>query len=125
MAATADAFSVPCVGLARVSECWTYGSGVICVRPAEPEAGAVAVVTVISVPTPNSAPSTLPCALRTPDDTAITVITRPIPSSRLSRARARAGPGRERVGEMTGATPTNSATQSIWSTRRAADSPST
>ena len=79
MADTLDAFMVPWVGLLRTSWFWTYGSGVICVKPAEPDTGAVAVVTVMSVPTPNRAPRTLPCALRTPEDSAVTVITRAMP----------------------------------------------
>ena len=39
-------------------------------------------VTVISVPTPYSACSTLPCAFLTPEDAAVTVITSPIPNAR-------------------------------------------
>lgn len=50
----------------------------ICPRP---DAGRVAVVTVMSVPTPYSDPSTLPCALRTPEDSAVTVITRATPTA--------------------------------------------
>jgi len=52
---------------------------VICAMP--PDDAAVAAVTVISVPTPNSAPSTLPWAALTPDDSAVTVTTRPMPKA--------------------------------------------
>ena len=48
----------------------------------DPAAGVL--VTVTSVPTPYSALSTAPWALRTPAAAAVTVITRPTPSARLS-----------------------------------------
>ncbi|MGH3160151.1 MAG: hypothetical protein ACRDNF_26765 [Streptosporangiaceae bacterium] len=53
-------------------------------EPGVPEPSVGVLLTVMSVPTPYSECSTLPCAFLTPLEAEVTVMTRPIPSARPS-----------------------------------------
>src|SRR5262249_15030083 len=77
IAVTADPLSDPNVGLDTVSDTSAFGPGVK--KPPPPGGVAeVAVVTVMSVPTPYRLCKTRPCAVFTPEDMAVTVMTRAI-----------------------------------------------